>query len=313
MAPGEVLELVSGRRRSLIARRGASLLRVQDDGLDLVQPVLADPDPALACGVTLAPWPNRVRGAHWRYQGRSLELAVTEPATGHALHGLVAATDFTVRDHTPEQVRLSTRIEGEPGYPFSLALEVIYTLSDGGLQVGQAVQNIGAEAAPVALGAHPYLCLGEEDVAGLELEVPARTTLLLGEDHLPRDRRDVRGTPYDLRRGRPVGQMPGHAVYTNFTERTDITAGAAGPASRIVHRLRGQNATLELWTEPRFRWLQVYRTTQFPGPEGTDEVGTAIAVEPMSAPPDALNSGVDLEWVEPRSRWRVAWGLRLVR
>lgn len=322
---GEMLELVSGRHRVVIGRRGASLLRLQDDGLDLIHPAPVAPGPALACGVTLAPWPNRVRGAHWRYRGRRLELAVTEPVAGNALHGLVAATDFTVHVSTPDQVRLITRIDGEPGYPFSLDLAVTYTLSDGGLEVEQAVQNIGAETAPIALGAHPYLCLGEQDVATLELEVPARTTLLLGQDHLPRDRMAVLGTDHDLRCGSPVGQMPGHAVYTDFTEqpglpeppelpeRVDITAAVAEPAPRIRHHLRGRDATLEMWTEPRLRWLQVYRTTQFPAPDGRDGVVTALAVEPMTAPPDALNSGIDLEWVAPRSRWAVTWGLRLLR
>lgn len=325
--PGEVLELANGRHRALIGRRGASLLRLQDDDLDLVHPAPLDADPGLACGVTLAPWPNRVRGAHWWYQERSLQLAVTEPAAGNALHGLVAATDFTVRDRRPEQVRLTTRIEQEPGYPFLLDLQVTYTLGDGGLQVEQAVQNVGAEAAPVALGAHPYLCLGEQDVATLDVEVSARTTLLLGDDHLPLDQMSVLGTPYDLRRGSPVGQMPGHAVYTDFAGQmgiamsdpampTGAAASAPGPTPRNLHHLRGRGTTLELWTEPRLRWLQVYRTTRFPvpgGADGADGVVTALAVEPMTAPPDALNSGIDLEWVAPGSRWGVTWGLRLLR
>lgn len=307
MPRDELLELVAGPRRAVIGRRGASLLRLQDDGLDLIQPAPTDAAVDLACGVTLAPWPNRVRGARWEHRGRRLLLEATEPGAGNALHGLVATTVFTVRDRTPDRVRLATRIAGEPGYPFALNLEVTYVLGDDGLRVEQAVQNTGVETAPVALGAHPYLCLGSQDVRTLELVVPAGTTLLLSEDHLPRDQASVAGTPYDLRRGSEVGRMPGHAVYTDFIVDT------AEPAPAVHHLLRGREGTLELWTSSRMRWLQVYRTVQFPAPEGTGTMLAALAIEPMTAPPDALNSGLDLEWVAPGASWAVSWGLRLLR
>ena len=36
----------------------------------------------------------------------------------------------------------------------------------------------------------------------------------------------------------------------------------------------------------------------------------AVALEPMTAPPDALNSGTGLIWLEPGESWTSSWGVR---
>ena len=48
----------------------------------------------------------------------------------------------------------------------------------------------------------------------------------------------------------------------------------------------------------------------------TDDIGdearrrTAVALEPMTCPPDAFRSGTDLVALEPGEEWQGAWGLR---
>jgi len=36
----------------------------------------------------------------------------------------------------------------------------------------------------------------------------------------------------------------------------------------------------------------------------------SVAVEPMTAPPDAFNSGEDLVVLEPGARFSASWGIR---
>ena len=40
-----------------------------------------------------------------------------------------------------------------------------------------------------------------------------------------------------------------------------------------------------------------------------DRTPPAIAIEPMTAPPDALNSGEGLRWLEPGERAEFRWGI----
>jgi aldose 1-epimerase len=36
----------------------------------------------------------------------------------------------------------------------------------------------------------------------------------------------------------------------------------------------------------------------------------ALAVEPMTAPANALNTGEGVRWLEPEETWTVQWGIR---
>jgi aldose 1-epimerase len=56
--------------------------------------------------------------------------------------------------------------------------------------------------------------------------------------------------------------------------------------------------------------VQVFTTRAFP--KGAGE-GLAVAVEPMTAPPDAFNSGEGVRWLEPGEHWSVNWGVRYHR
>jgi aldose 1-epimerase len=72
----------------------------------------------------------------------------------------------------------------------------------------------------------------------------------------------------------------------------------------VRHRLLGPDGGVELWAEPAFGWVQVFTPDDHPGR------GRAVAVEPMTCPPDALNSGTDLITLAPGETWQGSWGLR---
>jgi aldose 1-epimerase len=56
-----------------------------------------------------------------------------------------------------------------------------------------------------------------------------------------------------------------------------------------------------------FRYLMVYTGDQVGEPHRRR---TAVAVEPMTCPPDAFRTGVDLLDLEPGAPWSGSWGLR---
>ncbi|MFZ4840930.1 hypothetical protein [Mycetocola saprophilus] len=285
------------RVRAAISCVGASLQGFWVNDTALVRGSAEAARPVSASGVTLVPWPNRVRGARWEWEGRVFELEPTEPARGNALHGLLADTAFEVRELRASTVLLGARIRNAPGYPFALDVLVEYALEAAGIRVRTAVTNAGESAAPVALGAHPYLRVGDVPAAELTLEIPADEALLLDADDLPDRVVPVAGTEWDLRAGVPVLDGPQHLGFTALSARDGV----------VTSILRGRDAAVELWMDPRFRWLQIYLTRDFPG-VGPDHL--AIAVEPMTAPPDALNSGTDLHRLEPGETWTLDWGIR---
>lgn len=282
-----------------ISRRAAALRGLSVAGIDLVEPTAArEPAPGLA-GATLAPWPNRVEGARWTLDGAEQLLEVTEPEFGHANHGLLLDTDYEVVAEGAELLELRTIVRDRSGYPFRLEVTVRYTLEARGVRVRHAVRNLSAAAAPVAMGAHPYLRVGDEPVQGSLLRIAARTALAIDDTHIPRGTFDVHGTAWDLRDGRTVGDVVPHAAYTGL----DADGGI------VVHALTSPSGRrVELWAEPDFAWVQVYVAHGFESDRGAT---TAIAIEPMTAPPNALRSGEGLRWLEPGQRWAAQWGIRL--
>ena len=49
----------------------------------------------------------------------------------------------------------------------------------------------------------------------------------------------------------------------------------------------------------------MFTPSEFPG-----KGARAVAIEPMTCPPDALNSGVDLLWLSADETWTGRWGIR---
>nr|BFE77829.1 hypothetical protein GCM10020093_004300 [Planobispora longispora] len=82
--------LRSGLLHAEITQRAAALRVLRHDGRDLVASWPADGPIPCYSGTLLAPWPNRVGGARYRFGGESFDLPVNEEDLGNALHGLVA-------------------------------------------------------------------------------------------------------------------------------------------------------------------------------------------------------------------------------
>lgn len=66
--------------------------------------------------------------------------------------------------------------------------------------------------------------------------------------------------------------------------------------------------TTVVWGDTSVRWFQLFTGDALPGKWRR----TTVAVEPMTCPPNALNSGEDLTVLEPGGSHTMAWGLSLV-
>lgn len=289
----------SGRVTAMVAERAASLRSLVVDGIALVEPTAHREAPPGMSGAVLAPWPNRVEDATWHHGGRVLHLVANEPELGHAIHGLLTGTDFAVAEAHPDRVVLAATIAPSAGYPFALAVRVGYALAPDGVEATIELENAGRDAAPVAVGVHPYPRIGEWPVDALEVVLDADYEWPLDDRHIPRGRDDLRGTAREARRRRPVREVPGHAVYER---RADAPGGP-------VHVLAAPDGiVVEVHACPELRWTQWYLA---PVLDTADGPRRAVAIEPMSAPPNALRTGDGLRLLAPGERALWSWGIRL--
>ncbi len=299
---GDQFEIEAAGYRAVVTEGGASLRVLTHGGRALIDGFDEDQRPTGARGQVLMPWPNRVRDGRYRFGGREHQLALSEPARGNASHGLARWAAWTLEEHTAHSVALTYRLLAQPGYPWTLDLRVVYDLSADGLTVTQTATNQSGEAAPYASGAHPYLVVGPGPVDSLELTLPAATRLLVDDRLLPVGAEDVEGTPYDFRVARPLRDLPLDHAFTALARDVD---GAA----TVVLRDPASGLGTALWVDRAHGWLQVYTADDVPA-----TARRSVAVEPMTAPPDALRSGEDLVVLGPAGapddEFSAAWGMR---
>lgn len=295
---GEQLEITRSGARAIVTSVGAGLRAFEVDGVPYTETYGEDDRPPKAAGEVLVPWPNRVGGARWSYQGKPQDLELTEPDRGNAIHGLVRHEPWTVTEQTRSSVTLEVTIDGRPGWPFPFRTTMSYELGVRGLNVTHGVYNLSDAVMPFGVGAHPYLRPGALDIDDCELTLSASTMLALDPLRMvpAGPPRDVRGTEYDFRSGRLLCGLE-----------LDHTFGGCKPrrGGLIRHAMVHPKGGVQLWADRSFRWVQVFTPLDFPGAPG----GFAVAIEPMTCPPDALNSGIDLIQLEPGGSWTGRWGI----
>jgi len=294
--------LTRGEQTAVVTEMGATLRDYRVGDRVLVDGFPEDARPDGGRGQVLAPWPNRVRGGRYTFDGSEQQLAVSEVATGNAIHGLVRWVGWAVAERDADRVSLTTTVWPQTGYPWLLRLAATYTLDDGGLTVEIAARNDGAGKAPYGVGQHPYLTAGVP-ADHTVLTVPASRRLLSDDRSVPVGVEDVAGTPYDFRDGRVVGDL----------QLDDTFVGLEPGADGLVRvRLTEPRSGLgvELWADAATRCLQVFSGDTLPDPARRR---AGLAVEPMSCPADAFNSRSDLVVLEPGETHLLRWGLRAIR
>ena len=143
--------------------------------------------------------------------------------------------------------------------------------------------------------------MGRTTSERLTLTVPAERALVTDDRLLPvrTVAVDAADAPEgsDLRAGRRVADL-------------DLDTGLAGmrhvDGVATSTLLDDDGRGVALWQDAAFGYAVVFTPRGF---RAVDGVRQAVAVEPMSAPADALNSGEGLVWLEPGETWVGTWGI----
>lgn len=292
---GQQWTIGHGPFAATVVEVGGGLRSLSRDGVDLVAGYAADETCASGRGQQLMPWPNRIRDGRYSFGGTEHQLSLTEVARGNASHGLVRWVSWQLVEREDDRLTVGHRLHPQPGWDHVLDLRTTYLLDDSGLVVTTSARNVGPTAAPFGYGAHPYLAIGDTLLPDVELRIPAASWVEVDDRLLPAATHPVEGSPYDFRTAHAVGGARLDTAYTDVVRDDDgfwrCTVTAA-------------DRTTTLWADASFPWLQVFTAI---AEDRKGEVG--IAVEPMSCPADAFNTGEALVVLEPDGEWSGTWGI----
>lgn len=288
---GRQTEIAFGDYTAVVTEVGAHLRSLAFRGRPLIAGFDEHKVPIAFEGAVLAPWPNRLADGRYRFGATEFQVDLSEPKRHNALHGLVNWAGWTIEDVDAAGVRLTYRLWPRTGYPFLLDLSVTYRLGPDGLTFSLTATNAGDEPAPYGGSWHPYLVAGDGgldsgDVDSWTVRAPAAGYLTVDPERLlPLEVVPV--SDFDFREGASLrGIEIDHAL-------THIAFDDAGSAAVVLTDARGVG-TVMTWDD-RCRWLQLC----IPDANNPRLHRRALAVEPMTCPPDAFNSGVDLVVLAP--------------
>jgi len=298
---GDQHRISYGEQHATITEVGAAVREYAVGGRDVVQPYGEREVSWGYHGSVLLPWPNRIRDGRYEHEGATLQLPLTEPDRANAIHGLSPWRSWSVLDRAADRIALQLRLLPSPGYPFMLTSVVEYRLTDDGLAVQTTSTNEGDSALPYALGFHPYISCGAGAMLdGCTLRIDASRKLVADERLIPIGDEPVEGGDYDFRAER---SLSGRVLDDGFF---DVNADADGRSWVRLGCPDGR--TVALWADKSFGFWQVYSGDYLP----EHLARRSLAIEPMTAAPNAFQSGRGLRRLASGESVSTTWGVVLL-
>jgi aldose 1-epimerase len=241
----------------------------------------------------LHPWANRLGGFEYTAAGKEVALdrdteLFKRDAGGLPIHGAFPTLmRWEVLEASTEgdAASLLARLDWDRAhpafavFPFPHRLEYRARLSARRVEIALALEPTEDASVPVAFGFHPYLRIPGGSRATARMTLPVRRALL----------HDASGIPT----GETEPCEPGPRELGD-TAWDDGFSDLADPP-RFVLANDGSEISLT--------FLRGYRFAQVFAPSGSD----FVCFEPMTAPTNALATGVDLPVVDPGGRYEAAF------
>lgn len=140
----------------------------------------------------MAPFSNRIEDGFYEFGDMQHQMINPVNPAREVIHGFARVINFNVKNVEPGDEGITLTLYTDQirsnlfkGYPYSVDVEVRFTLSVDKLNVEITGHNKGEEPAPFGCGWHPYFRTSEKGVDHLILNIPADSIIAVDERYLP--------------------------------------------------------------------------------------------------------------------------------
>lgn len=289
------VNISAGDYKAKIRSFGGGLSELKFQGRNLIEPYDKMDRNGRYRGDLLAPWPNRIRDGRYSINGAEFQIPINEMERNNALHGLINVLDWKVLEISVSKAVLGVTLPEYDFYPTTLQMTVEYELHESGLTWSLLAKNVGSAKVPYGASIHPYLIAHPEgQVDDWLLRIPADEVLDVDSERLlPLDLVSVAAKNFDFRSGSVIGHR--------FIDHAFKVANSALEQRVDVIAKNGSGVRMEF--DGSSPWIQIHTADR----DGEHDSRICLAVEPMSCPPDAFNSGIDLIWLLPCDEHKMTW------
>jgi aldose 1-epimerase len=230
----------------------------------------------------LSPFACRIKNGAYQFAGNNytIEKFFLEE---NAIHGLIYDAHFSILQQSANKESATLTLQHEyrgtdKGYPFFFDCIITYQLKKNNeLIITTEIINKDDKPMPVQDGWHPYFTLGKK-IDELKLQISSQEQIIFDDKMIP------------------TGEM---IAYKEFTEpkkigtlffddcfKLDFTA----PQPLCILKDTDNKIQVEIRPDKSYPYLQIY----------TPPHRQSIAIENLSAPPDAFNNGINLIILSPQ-------------
>lgn len=261
---------------------GASILNLRSgSGRPVMRAVkLEDVETSSQCAsFMLLPYSNRIRDAHFTFQGRDIQL-VPNTKTGLAQHGDVRNRPWQVKQANPNHLicTFDSRDHADINWPWAFTARVEYLLHGPHFDTTVTLTNTSDSEMPAGMGLHPYFARLQDGIDP-QLTFDASLTYDTDERILPTAGPRPISPAEDYRTPSVIGERQIDRAYTAWDGIAQLDWGVR---------------TLTLTADNVYSHLIV-----FTAPDGS------LALEPVTHATDAFNlaakgiGGVDMRTLAP--------------
>jgi aldose 1-epimerase len=242
----------------------------------------------------LYPWANRLAESRYRVLGQEVVLDKSSPLLHFDEHGLpMHGVPWPLLRWLVTEARqefITAQLDWFSSdllalFPFRHRVELVATLRPDGLTLETTVVASSEGPVPVSFGFHPYFGFSELSRANWYLKLPAMRKLVLDG------------------RGIPTGDEERFAGFNDELGESSFDDGFALMDEQTTFAVAGAACKVSLELLAGYRYAQVF------APKDKDY----IALEPMTAPANALGNGRGLRFVAPGERFRAAFRIHIDR
>jgi aldose 1-epimerase len=283
---------------SLVPEYGATPLQVMLNGLNLLDSHATTAQLELhdwGRNIFLFPFPNRLCGGRFTWQGKTYQFPINEPSLGNALHGFGMGAPTQL-----EEVRMGEdsafakffhSYVGELSYfPFPFRVDYAFSISaTDGFEIKLTTTNTGSSDMPFGLGWHPYIVLPGR-LADWSLTLPPCRRVEI----------DTRMIPTGVKQEFSYFAKAGNLANVQLDHCFEIRE-TTGVAEFVLH---SGGHSLRVWQETglgKFNFVQLFIPPR----------RHCLALEPVSCNIDAFNNGDGLQILAPGESMGGSFGFRL--